>query len=266
MSRVASSRKAAAFTGAGVSAESGIPTFRGDEGIWREYPPAVYGNLPGLAAAFLFRPRRVAGFAQDALRAFAAAEPNPAHRVLAEWEEEGRIAGVITQNVDGLHQAAGSREVLELHGNVHRLACRSCGHVFPGSRERLRATLGELERLTARRRGPGRRALFRALRSHLVPCERCGRGTRPDVVFFGERLPSGVLEAAARLASSCDLLICAGTSGVVQPAASLPLLAARAGAAVVEINPEPSALTPLADLFVPAPAGAFFAGLAAAGR
>lgn len=257
--RLDASRKAAAFTGAGVSAESGIPTFRGDDGIWREYPPSVYGNLPGLAGAYLLRPGRVADFTLDALRAFIDAEPNPAHRVLAEWEKSGRIAGVITQNVDSLHQDAGSRNVIELHGNIYNFRCRACGHAFPGSRERLRGTLEELERMTAQDRRRGRRALLKTLRSYLSPCERCGKSTRPDVVFFGESLPPGALERAARLVSSADLLICVGTSGVVQPAASLPLLASRNGAVIVEINPEPSALTPLAELFVPAPAGAFFA-------
>lgn len=152
-----SSTYTGAFTGAGVSAESGIPTFRGDEGIWREYPPALYGNLPGLAPAFLLRPHRLAGLASGLLDTLLRARPNPCHLALARLEEEGRLRAVITQNIDGLHQAAGSRQVLELHGNAFRLRCARRGRWVEVGRERA---LGVLESL---REGGTRRRLLKAL-------------------------------------------------------------------------------------------------------
>jgi NAD-dependent deacetylase len=242
-----------AFTGAGVSEESGIPTFRGSGGLWEKYPPTVYGNLPGLAAAFLFRPRRLSGFAADVLRTILEARPNPCHTALALLEEKGILRGVVTQNIDDLHSLAGNKEVMELHGNAFRLRCRACGLCRKVDREDLSTLLRRLEE-----GGMKRRTMLRLLRDYLVPCPECGGGTRPGVVFFGEALPPGVLDRAVEAASRCDVLLVLGTSALVYPAALVPRAALDAGARLVEVNPEPTGLTPFVDLHVPLPAGRFF--------
>ncbi len=249
---LASSAYTVAFTGAGVSEESGIPTFRGDAGIWKEFPPAVYGNLPGLAAAFLLRPRRVASLASGVLETLVRAEPNPCHLALARLEREGRLQAVITQNIDGLHQAAGSRRVMELHGNAFRLRCLRCGARAEVERDRALRALGGL-RVAGTRRG-----LLGALREYAPPCVDCGGRTRPDVVLFGEGLPPGEFNRALEEAGRCRLLLVLGTSGLVYPAALIPRVAWEAGAKVVVVDPASTALSSRAHLHIPFPAGTFF--------
>lgn len=248
-----SSHHAVAFTGAGVSQESGIPTFRGKGGLWDRYPPFLYANLPMLALLFLIRPSRVAVFASDVLASLLEAAPNPCHKVLADWERLGILRGVITQNVDDLHEMAGSRNICELHGNVYRVRCVRCGGKEKLSRHLLWETW---ERLRGVR--PGRRELLRVLSSYASRCPYCGGRRRPDVVFFGEGLPAEEWNKALGLASESDILLVVGTSALVYPAAMIPRLARESGARIVEINPEPTSVTPLAELRVPYPAGRFF--------
>jgi NAD-dependent protein deacetylase/lipoamidase len=239
----------AVFSGAGISAESGIPTFRGSGGLWERYPPSVYGSLPGLAMAFLFRKKKLAAFARDALRAFVEAEPNPAHTAIARLEDTGKVLGVITQNIDDLHQAAGSTNVLQLHGTVYRVRCARCGATQDRDREALRRAVRMLE---ARR--VSRRKLLSALNGYLGKCA-CGGRNRPDAVFFGEPLPKRVLSEAIEMAYACDCLVAVGSSALVQPAASIPPVAARTGSRIVEVNPVASAVTPIAEVVVAMEAG-----------
>lgn len=197
------------FTGAGVSAESGIPTFRDAmSGLWNRY------RAEDLATPEAFRtnPKLVWEWYEWRRGMVATARPNAAHRAIARLQS--RIAGltVITQNVDGLHHRAGSRRVIELHGRLDRARCVACGEEVRG--------LIDL--------GPDPR------------CELCGGRLRPAVVWFGESLPPGPLEAAFERARSCDVMLVIGTSGVVEPAASLADAAREAGATLVEINPSPS--------------------------
>ena len=228
-----SARRAIAFTGAGISVESGIPPFRGADGLWERLDPSLLE-----IATF----RRDPAAAWPLLRALfydrlAAARPNPAHRALAALERAGRLAAVVTQNVDGLHRAAGSRVVHELHGSLRRLACLACGARYP-----LAATgLGELP----------------------PTCRMCGGVLRPEIVFFGEGLPEPVRSDAFAAAAACDAILVVGTSGEVMPAALLPWTAADRGATVIEVNTAPSAYTaPLTDLFLEGPAAATLARLA----
>lgn len=241
-----------AFTGAGVSEESGIPTFRGREGIWKDFPPALYGNFPGLALAFLVRPRRVAALASGILSALLRAEPNSCHLALARLEREGRLRAVITQNIDGLHQAAGSRRVLELHGNAFRLRCTRCGARTELGRDRAQTALESLWEAKTRR------GLLEALRRYAEPCGECGGRMRPDVVLFGEGLPAGVLDQALDEAGRCRLMLVLGTSGVVYPAALVPQVALESGARLVVVDPSHTALSSRAHLHITAPAGSFF--------
>ncbi|SNB68803.1 SIR2 family NAD-dependent protein deacylase [Thermoflexus hugenholtzii] len=210
-------RRVVALTGAGVSAESGVPTFRGPEGLWRRYRPEELAS----PEAFARDPIRVWEWYAWRRECIARATPNPAHRTLAAMEEVLPDFLLITQNVDGLHSQAGSRRVIELHGSLWRMRCVREGRVW----EDRRVPLPEL---------PPR-------------CPACGALARPDVVWFGEPLPKAAWTQAFRAAAEAEIFLIIGTSGLVEPAASLPRWARAHGARLIEFNIEDTALTPLAD-------------------
>jgi NAD-dependent protein deacetylases, SIR2 family len=221
---VATARHCIVFTGAGISAESGIPTFRGAGGLWERHRPEELAT----PEAFARDPELVWRWYRWRQEVVYRAEPNPGHRAIAELEALGVVKAVITQNVDGLHQRAGSRNVVELHGSLWRARCVRCGAVY-----RLDKPVEEI---------PPR-------------CPRCGGLLRPDVVWFGEPLPQDAWERAVELASRSDAVLVVGTSGVVYPAAYIPRIAKDHGAVVVEVNVEESAVTPIADFFLRGKAG-----------
>jgi NAD-dependent deacetylase len=240
-----------AFTGAGISAEAGIPTFRDPGGVWERFDPDLFGTWEGLGRAAMERPDDLAAFLAELRRVFAAATPTPAHLALARLEEAGVVEGVITQNVDGLHQEAGSRRVIEVHGSFSRVSCLVCGN-----RERVdrRAFVEHLDRAIV-----GLRSAFVASLTSLLPrCSRCAAPARPDFVAFGERLQD--FPQAEALAEGCRVLLVVGTSGEVYPAATLPETAAGQGAVVVEVGPEPA--SPRAELRMRERAGAVLPRLA----
>ena len=248
--QIASTQGLVAFTGAGISEESGIASFRGRGGLWDRYPPERFGTLRGLMAEFLLQPRRVAGFLHDILTSCLDAQPNPAHLALAQWEAEGMLGAIITQNIDTLHERAGCNKTIKLHGSIDRLRCMDCGYKQDLDETQLRGWVRDLspERI-------GRRQLWRALQKILSACPYCGGRRRPDVVFFGDLLPQDAWMEAQQAASLCQVLLVIGTSGLVYPAADIPILAKKAGGILIEINPEPTPLTPLADLFLEGKAG-----------
>lgn len=208
------------LTGAGISVESGIPDFRSPQGLWTRFDPFEYATIE----AFLSTPGKVWRMLAEMVEVLEAARPNPAHEALARLEEAGVVRGVVTQNIDGLHQAAGSRRVVEFHGSHRTLSCLACGS---------RCTHEE-----ARPRGLP------------PPCD-CGALLKPDVVFFGEEIPPEALRESTRLVGGCRALLVVGTSAEVAPASQIPWLAKRAGATVVEVNLEPSAITrAVTDLFL----------------
>ena len=213
-----------ALTGAGVSAESGLATFRGPDGLWEGHDPATLAT----PEAFASDPLTVWRFYAWRRSRAAIARPNPAHEALAALEHAREDLLLVTQNVDGLHERSGSRRVLRLHGSLWRLRCTREGREF----EDLRADLDPL---------PPR-------------CD-CGALLRPGVVWFGEPLPPEVLAEAEQAARRARLVLVAGTSSMVYPAAALPQIARESGGYVVEINPEETALTPLADERLAGPAG-----------
>jgi len=220
---------AVAFTGAGISTESGIPDFRSPGGIWSKAQPVMFQDYLASADARLEYWRQKC----RACREFADAAPNRGHRVLAEWERGGKLAGVITQNIDGLHQMAGSRHVLELHGTARQIACLSCESRFD--------TMPYAEQFLA---------------DGVVPeCPNCGGLLKHATVSFGQALPGDVLEEAAQLARQCDLFLAMGSSLVVEPAASLPRLAQQSGARLVIINRDPTGQDEPADAVVHAAIG-----------
>jgi NAD-dependent protein deacetylase/lipoamidase len=226
---LAGARSVVASTGAGMSKESGIPTFRDAmEGLWARFDPQELATEQG----FRRDPRRVWSWYAWRRRKVAEAKPHPGYHALVELEALVPSLVVVTQNVDGLHTDAGSRDVIELHGNIRRVKCLDRGHSFAG----------ELPPSDADEEDP-------------PPCPACGSPLRPDVVWFGELLPERAVERAWRLAGECDVLLLVGTSGTVWPAAELPHVARRSGARVVEVNPISSELTPLADVFLQGAAG-----------
>lgn len=213
------------FTGAGVSAESGVPTFRGEDGIWKKFKPEELANFD----AFMRNPELVWEWYRHRKQIIAAIQPNPGHYALVELERRYKQFAVITQNIDNLHRRAGSKTVYELHGNIERNYCIACRAQF--SNEEI-------------------------LRREGVPrCERCGGLIRPDVVWFGELLPMDQWEEAEKAARRSDVFFSVGTSAIVYPAASLPMIAKRSGAYLVEINPEPTPLTDSADEFLAGKSG-----------
>ena len=227
-------RRLVVLTGAGMSKESGIPTFREAQvGLWANHDPQRLATMQG----FLANPQLVWDWYQYRLSLVEQAQPNPGHRALAELEHYLPFVQVITQNVDGLHSAAGSSRVLELHGSIRRFKCLR-GH-------------GDMSMADF----AGQEA-----RSPLCPQPNCAARVRPDVVWFGENLDYAVLNQAVAFSEACDVMLIVGTSGVVQPAASLPYHATRAR--LIEINPEPSELTDAVHVSLQGAAGEILPELA----
>ena len=243
--RLATAKRVLVLTGAGVSAESGVPTFRGggNSAVWKGLPFDVISsgamlerNLPAVWEWFDYR--------RDVLRSL---KPNAAHEAIARWQDRFAELTVVTQNVDGLHQRAGSRNVVELHGSIWRARCTVCGlvHDIPREAEAHSPEAGRPEDSAAdNRNADDREAADRRESGRPEACRDCGNALRPDVVLFGEMLPAGAFEFAAQRAAACELCLVIGTSGLVYPAAGLPEIAKSAGAFVCEVNPE---RTPLSD-------------------
>lgn len=223
--RVRNARRVVALTGAGISAESGVPTFRDAQtGLWAKYSPEQLAT----PEAFLANPRLVWDWYAWRRELTAKAQPNPGHLALAALQDSFQDFTLVTQNVDGLHARAGSRNVLELHGNIATTLCFDEGIPVTDFIDDGQA--------------PPR-------------CPRCGALLRPGVVWFGESLPRATLSHAEQAARACQVVLSIGTSGLVHPAAGLPLLAKQCGALLIEVNPSPTPLTPHADVVLSGPAG-----------
>ncbi|MFQ5508380.1 MAG: NAD-dependent deacetylase [Leptospirillia bacterium] len=224
--RIAGSERLAVLTGAGISAESGVPTFRGADGLWKNFraedlaTPEAFAQDPELVWEWY-------GWRRSLI---AECRPNPAHLALVEMEQrEGRSFSLVTQNVDGLHALAGSEDPVEMHGNIWKVRCTGCHQVSDDRRVPMEP---------------------------MPPmCADCGAMLRPHIVWFGESLDQAVLERAFGAFEYCDVALVVGTSGVVQPAASLAALAKRAGAFVVEINPDAAGSAHTMDVMLRGKAG-----------
>jgi NAD-dependent deacetylase len=222
--RLEKAEKVTVLTGAGISAESGVPTFRGQEGIWRQYRATDLAT----PQAFERDPRLVWEFYNWRRQLIAKVQPNPAHYALVTLEKQKPEFTLITQNVDGLHTRAGSKSVLEIHGCLWKVRCTRCYNLSVNEELRL---------------------------PDLPTCERCGGLLRPHVVWFGESLDHQLLNAAIEAAQSCEVMLVVGTSAVVQPAASLALKAKASGAFVAEINLERTVHSHHLDATLIGPAG-----------
>jgi NAD-dependent deacetylase len=204
-------------TGAGISQESGIPTFRGKDGLWRKYDAMKLATID----AFYEDPKLVWEWYQERRQNMLAAKPNPGHEAIAKLEQHKQVH-VLTQNIDGLHQRAGSTSVYELHGSIVTIKCTSCSY-----RDKISSSFAQLP-----------------------PLCKCGNILRPDVVWFGEPLPKDTWQAAIEQASSCDIMVVVGTSLVVSPANLLPIYAKQNGATMIEVNPEETSMSGKMDLSV----------------
>lgn len=210
---VVAARKIVALSGAGMSVESGIPTFRGKGGLWEKYNPEEYGHITTLR----HHPERAWIMLKEMQLAILPAKPNAGHYALAELEAMGMLSSIITQNVDGLHHVAGNKNVIEFHGNLQTTSCMDCGFQQPSS----------------------------AVPLDTIPprCPKCRGPVKPDAVFFGEAIPVDALTRSHHESQTCDLMLVIGTEAVVYPAASMPEIAKSAGAKIVEINPSRTPLT-----------------------
>ena len=224
------------LTGAGVSTESGIPDFRSPTGIWAQFDPAEYASLP----AFRADPAKVWRFYKPRIAMLAEADPNAAHFALAALEQGGLVEAVVTQNIDLLHERAGTRNLVEVHGSIRTATCPSCGSTYP--RDEVAA---KLERAEA----PG--------------CDGCGAILKPDVVFFGELLPVDAIEHAFELAHRARLLLVVGSSLEVHPVAALPEETLAAGGRLAIVNKGPTPYDRRADLKVEENAGEILGAVAA---
>lgn len=230
--KIMNCKRVAALTGAGISAESGVPTFRGKEGLWGKFRPEELATMD----AFMANPQIVWEWYNWRRKLLSEVKPNEGHYALCSLADRFEHFALITQNVDGLHRQAGSTDILELHGNIRRNKCMDCASPFTGSDE---------------------------INPEEIPvCLKCGGKIRPDVVWFGEMLDEEIIQKAFEEAESADLFFSIGTSAVVHPAASLPSTAKRHGAILVEINMEPTPLTDLADFHFPVKSGEFLPKLA----
>ena len=214
--KLKNAKKIVFVTGAGISQESGIPTFRGTDGLWRKYDPMQLATID----AFYDDPKLVWEWYEDRRKNILQAKPNPGHSAITELEKYKEVT-VLTQNIDGLHQRSGSTKVLELHGSIIRIKCSVCNF-----KDNIPTSFDELP----------------------PKCSSCNNILRPDVVWFGESLPQDIWNQAISEANSCDVMIIAGTSLVVSPANTLPVYAKQNNALLVEVNPEETIMSSEMDL------------------
>lgn len=212
------SRHLVVVTGAGISTDSGIPSFRGNSGLWKQFDPEKYASIQG----FLENPDQSWHFFLYLLELFSNAKPNKSHHLIAAMEKQSIVKHVITQNIDGLHQLAGTRKIIEIHGNISNLICLNCGH-----------------RIT------GKGMIFDT--EDLPPMCICGGVFKPDTILFGEPIPSARYFSSLEQIRLADVLLLVGTSGVVHPVNEFPEIALRHGAKLIEINPEESLMTRIHD-------------------
>ncbi len=231
-SLIRNSKNAIAFTGAGISVESGIPPFRGNGGLWNKYDPGFL-----TLSTFHRQPEKSWAIIKEIFYDhWGEASPNPAHIALAELEQMGFLKGIVTMNIDNLHQKAGSKNVIEYHGTIGELVCEKCGKKYPFKKV-------DLEKIPPR-------------------CT-CGSILKPNFVFFEEGIPTEAFHKSQELAVKADLVLVVGTTGEVAPASYIPLIAKQRGAVIIEINPAESTYTHgTTDIYIPKKAGEALAEIA----
>lgn len=245
---IENSKNAVAFTGAGISQESGIPTFRDPGGIWDRFDPTEVGTPSGILHIARKRPEILRDILQHLIETFERARANPAHLCLSYLEEKKLLKAVITQNVDDLHQEAGSKNVIELHGNIYRFRCIVCGYREKFKKEYIISKIKKILQIS--------QFSFEKILKELPQCPKCAGIMRPDVVLFGEQVQ--MLDESYRHTGNSDLFIIIGTSGTVYPAGFLPRIAKEKNAKIVEVNPNGPFFGDIVDVFIKSPAGKAF--------
>ncbi|UCE60970.1 MAG: NAD-dependent deacylase [Phycisphaerales bacterium] len=226
---LSSARAGIAFTGAGISTESGIPDFRSPGGVWSKHKPVRYDDFVALRSERV----RYWEMRQQMYREYATAKPNDGHKAIARLEEMGHLVAVVTQNIDGLHQEAGSRHVLEVHGSDRMVACIACGKEWTPPEVLARVEAGD----------------------DAPDCDECGAPLKSKTISFGQAMPQDVMAEAMQLSCEADVYMSLGSSLVVEPAASLPRMAKHNGATLVIINKTETPLDGMADLIIREPIG-----------
>ncbi|MEF8848617.1 MAG: NAD-dependent protein deacylase [Candidatus Thermoplasmatota archaeon] len=213
---IAKTKNIVALTGAGISTESGIPPFRGKKGLWEKYDPIEYGHI----SSFKKNPKKSWKMLREMITTIEQAKPNAAHKSLAELEKIGKIKKVITQNVDGLHDDAGNKKVIEFHGTYKRYICLKCGKKY--NKKKVDST-------------------------EKIPKCSCGMTLKPDMTFFGENIPEEKIIESRKASEKSQIMLIIGTSAQVYPAANLPITAKKTGSKIIEINPKKTILSSYAD-------------------
>lgn len=219
---IVKAKKIVAFTGAGISVDSGIPDFRSEGGLWKRYDPHEFATYE----SFVRDPTKFWTMGREIAETILKAQPNQAHKALFELEKQKKLIGIITQNIDNLHQAAGNSEVIELHGNYLRAYCIECKTEYVGKKIHQNVADGEIP----------------------PKCEKCGGVLKSEAILFGEPLPEGPMQKAVSLCRNADLMLVIGTSLSVYPAAFLPQLAKNSGAKIILINLEGTNKDDIADV------------------
>ena len=242
---ISESKYLAVFSGSGISAESGIPTFRDPGGIWDRFDPANFGTVEGVLAMAKRDPNLIREFLLETVQVFMQAKPNDGHIALAEIEEMGFLKSIITQNIDNLHNDAGNSAVYDVHGNLFRARCMNCDerqkldkHEFLDSAFNL---LNDADNFT----------LEQVMT--IMPICSCGGLTRPDVVMFGEAVQ--YIEESFKIAALCDVMLVLGTSGIVYPAAAIPQQAHQSGAKIIEINLSENSYSGITEVYIQGASG-----------
>lgn len=234
-----------AFCGAGLSCESEIPPFRGEGGLWEKYDPQTYVSIQGIEYLLKHDPAALRDFLLEVLTGIVAAQPNEAHCLLARLEEEGILLGTITQNIDGLHFYAGTRNLACLHGDIYRFFCPRCLKEVILSREQLNDSLLRLAQAFLRFE------IVHSMEELIGSCPECGSRLRSTVVLFGQMLPDDQLDKAQKYIEKAQTLLCIGTSATVYPAASLPYFAREKGVRIVTVNPKRTLLDEISQHILP---------------
>ncbi|MFH1772445.1 MAG: Sir2 family NAD-dependent protein deacetylase [Candidatus Omnitrophota bacterium] len=244
-----------AFCGAGLSKDSGIPTFRDKGGLWDRYNPSVYATLEGLTSLLLYQPASLKKFLVEAYTLILNAKPNQAHYGLKYLEKQGYVTCIITQNIDDLHWQAGSESITEIHGNIYRFACLKCDYSVKKSKSEV---ISFLQKLKIKERS---REIIAAVLEFTGKCKSCKKRLSSDVVLFGQLLPESQIQRSYSYLHRATCVLCIGTSLTVYPAATLPLYARERGAKIINVNCGESSLEAVADINIYQEAGCFFNNL-----
>ena len=232
------------FCGSGLSAESGVATFRGAGGLWEKYDPAIYASVDAIMHLFLHQPHKLAEFTIDFYQVLLTAKPNYAHYALAELEKRDLLIGTITQNIDDFHGQAGAVNIAEVHGNSYVFECKPCGYRIKKEKQEVSQFIDTLKNKKTKER------IAAAMTRFMGKCPYCHRRCESGIVLFGQSLPQEEIRKTYSYIGNAKAMLCVGTSGVVYPAASFPYHAKESGLKVINVNIETNPIDQISDFIV----------------